>query len=181
VKDRRIGLRYAQALFTLAEESGKLERVEKELAEAKRLSEKHPEISHLLMNTTISLEEKEDFIEKVLPGSFLSLTLNFLKVLTKKKRFQELAVIQEKFYGLYEEKKGIQKVHVETAVPLNETLQEKLKRVLGKRFGRKIRLESSVNPEIIGGLILDFGGSQIDGSYRSALLELKQKLLNPAG
>ena len=181
MKDYRISSRYAHALLALAEESGKLDRVEKELREAEHLVQKHPEISHLLMNTTISLEEKEDFLEKVLPDSFLGLTVNFLKVLIKKKRFQELAVIQEKFHDLYEEKKGIQKVRVESAVPLNETLQEKLRRVLEKRLGRKVYLESSANAEILGGLILDFKGTQIDASYRTALFELKQKLLNPLG
>lgn len=179
MKDYRVSLRYAQALFALAEESGEIFRVEEELAETKNLVEKHREISHLLMNTTISLEEKEDFIQKVLPESFSRLTVNFLKVLIRKKRFRELGLIQEKFHDLYEEKKGIQRVRVLSAVPLSEILQEKLRLSLQRRLNCKIYLETSTNPEIIGGLVLDFKGVQIDASYRTALFELKQKLLHP--
>lgn len=177
--DPRAGLRYAQALFGLAEKAGELERMEKELLEAKVLVERYPEISHLL-KTTLSREEKEDFVEKVsLPEGFSNLLVNFLKVLVKKRRFQELALIQERFHRLYEQKKGLQRVRVESAVGLDEAVQEKLRRTLEKRLRRTVYLETAVDPEILGGLILDFDGTQIDGSFRTVIHELRQKLLAP--
>lgn len=179
MKDHRASIRYAGALLNLAEKSGQLERIEKEFSETAEVVKRHPEISHLLMNATVSREEKEDFIEKVLPQGFSKLLVNFLKVLIKKRRFQGLALIQEKFHHLYEEKKGIQRVRVLTPIPLTESVQEKLRRALERRIDRKVYLETAHDPQILGGLVLDFEGTQIDGSFRTALLELKQRLLQP--
>jgi F-type H+-transporting ATPase subunit delta len=179
VKDYRAVGRYAGAFFALAEESGELDRLEKELAEATLLVRRHSEISNLIRNSTISREEKEDFIEKILPAGSSALLVNFLKVIIRKKRFENLAEIQDKFHRLYEDKKGLQRVRVSSPVPLGEILEEKLKRVLQKRLGRTVYLETSVNPEILGGFLLDFDGTQIDGSFRTALQELKQRLLIP--
>lgn len=175
--DPRVGLRYAQALFGLAEKAGTLERMEKELLEAKALVERYPEVSHLL-KTTLSREEKEDFVEKVsLPEGFSNLLVNFLKVLVRKHHFQELGLIQEKFHRLYEQGKGLQRIRVKSPVPLDETVQEKLRRALEKKLRRTVYLETAVDPEILGGIILDFDGTQIDGSFRTVIHELKQKLL----
>ena len=179
MKDHRASVRYARALFILAEESGQVERTEKELAQAAERVERYPEISYLLRNNTISREEKEDFLEKILPSGFSPLLINFIKVLVKKGRFAELALIREKFHKFYEEKQGLQRVRVETAVALDKVLQERLRKVLEKRLARTVYLETEVNPEILGGLILDFDGTQLDGSFRTALHELKQRLVHP--
>lgn len=179
MKDYRIGLRYALALLALADERGQLESMDKELTRAWELTREHPEISRLLAHTTLSQEEKEDFLEKILAHGFSSLLVDFLKVLVKKKRFEDLALIQEKFHRLTEEKMGLQRVRVETPVPLAKGLLEKLGRVLEKKLNRKVYFETSVNPQILGGLVLDLDGQQMDGSFRTALHELKQKLLVP--
>ncbi len=176
MKDYRAASRYARALIGLIKDAS-LDQAEKELREAAELAQKHPEISHLLANTTVSLEEKEDFLEKILPPGFSILAVNFLKVLVKKKRFKDLALIQQSFHRLYEEKKGIQKVRVQSPVSLNAQVQEKLRLALEKKLKRKVYLETSVDPEILGGLILDFDGTRLDGSYRTYLHELKQRLL----
>ena len=64
MKDHRAALRYAQALFRLQEPEGSLDLLHRELIETLELVGKYPEISYLLMNTTIAREEKEDFLEK---------------------------------------------------------------------------------------------------------------------
>ncbi len=177
MRDYRIASRYARALLALAEESRELDRIEKELADTVGLVHRYPEISNLIMNSTISREEKEDFIGKILPEGFSNLLVNFVKVLIKKRHFQDLFDIQEKFHRLYEEKKGLQRVRVESPVLLSEIVEGKLRAALEKKLGRKVYLETTVNPEILGGLVLDLDGSRIDGSFRTTLLELKQRLL----
>ena len=177
MKDRRAGRRYALALFRLAEEQNKLEGVRRDFSTAAELLARHPEISHLLLNTTIAREEKEDFLDKILPETISGLFANFLKVLVRKRRFHDFALIGEAFDKLYEEKRGIQRVRVESPIPLDEALQEKLARALAKKTGREIILEATVKPELLGGLVIDFEGAQMDGSFRTVLHELRQKLL----
>lgn len=179
MKDRRIALRYARALFELAQGRGELGEIEKGFAEAHELVRRHPEISHLILNATISREEKGDFIEKILPKGTAPLLVNFLKVLIKKRRFQELPLIQERFHRLYEKKAGLQRVRVESPIPLDEILQGKLRSMLEKKLKRTVYLELQIHPELLGGLVLDFDGTQIDGSFKTALHELKQRLLAP--
>jgi len=179
--DPRAAGRYAHALFNLAEEDSSLERVDREFSEAVERVRCYPEISNLLRNTTLSREEKEDFASKVFPKEFSSLLINFIKVLVRKKRLGELSGIQEQFHHLYQEKEGVQPVRVESPVPLGKTLEEKLCSVLGKKLNRKIILDPVVKPELLGGLVLDFEGNQIDASYRTVLQELKQSLLKREG
>lgn len=178
MKNYRVALCYAQALFGLVEESGGLEAFHREFLETTGLMERYPEISYLLMNTTIAREEKEDFLEKILPEKTSPLLLNFIKVLIKKGRFQELGLIVETFERLYEEKNGLRRVRVESPIQLDDILQEKLKSALEKKWNRRVTLETVVRPDLLGGLVLDFDGNQIDGSFKTALYELKQRLLS---
>ena len=179
MKDYRAALRYARALFGLADEKSLLEQIEKELGEAADLVSRYPETSHLLANATVSREEKEDFIEKILPAGFSNLLIHFFKVLVRKKRFRDLALVREAFHHLYEEKKGIQKVRVESPIPFDAELEKRLTQALEKKLKRTVYLETTVNPKLLGGLVLDFEGTQLDGSYRTFLHELKQRLLTP--
>ena len=179
MKDYRAASRYARALLALAQERDALDPIERELLEAAQIVERYPEISHLIANTTVSFEEKEDFIGKILPPGSAPLLVNFLKVLIRKKRFSDLASIREIFHHLYENQKGLQRVRVESPSPLDPELEQKLVRALEKKLKKKVYLEITVNPEILGGLVLDFDGTQIDASYRTFLMELKQRLLTP--
>ena len=179
MKDYRTASRYAAALAALARERDLFDRLDRELREATELVARYPEISHLLRNATVSREEKEDFIGKILPPGFSALTVNFLKVLIKKRRFTELPLVQEKFHRLWEEKQGIRRVRVESPISLGPDLETKLTRALETKTRHKVLLEVQVNPEILGGLVIDFEGTQIDASYRTKLQELKQRLMNP--
>lgn len=168
--------RYARALFGLAGEKGLLDRIEKDFKTAVVLIGKHPEISHLVLNTTISIVEKEDFLDKIFGADVTTLFIQFIKVLIKKKRFAEFLLIREDFHAFYEKKMGIQEVQVITAVPLSGTLEKKLTETLTKKFRAEIRLLAEVKPDIIGGIILRFNSLEINASFRRHLTELEQKL-----
>jgi len=168
--------RYARALLGLAEERKILPQVEKDLARVRQFVSQYPEISHLVLNSTISHAEKEDFIGKIIPSDVNPLVLEFIKVLMKKNRFRELGFIQERFHRLYEKHQGIEEVTCITAVPLNAAIQEKLKTVLKRRLKSEILLTTETDPRILGGMILRFSGQEIDGSFRGRLDELRQML-----
>lgn len=169
--------RYARALLFLAEERGELEQTDRYFAEVRKVVERHPEISHLVLNSTISFEEKEDFIEKVLPAAATKLVLHFVKVLIRKRHFRDVAEIQEKFHQLYEAKQGIQEVIVISAVPLPDGTVQKLKAILKKKLAAEIRLEKQTDPKILGGLILRFNGTELNGSFLGRLEKMRQQLL----
>lgn len=170
--------RYAHALFGLAGEREILDKVEKDFIRTAGLLKQHPEISSLVSNFTVSHEEKEDFIDKVFPQDMERLLIYFLKVLSRKRRFAEVFTIQAEFHRLFEKKSGIQEVRVVTAAALSEENKEKLTAALEKRFQSKIRLIAQTDAKILGGMILDFDGKEINAGYKNRLEELRQKLIS---
>lgn len=174
--DLRAVRRYAQALFNLSEQRDNLDKVDDQLLALRQLIEKHHEISNLMSNFTIGLAEKEDFIEKIVPQGTFPLLVNFLKVLSKKKRFKEFVAVQEEFHHIYEKKRRIEEITVVSAVRLSKQNVTKLENILKKKFNSEIRLEEQVDPKIIGGLILRYGGNEINASFKSRLEAIEQVL-----
>lgn len=174
--DLRAVYRYSRALYELAEKQNTLDQIDDQLEAARKLTETHPEISHLLSNSTIALGEKEDFLGKVVPAGTDTLLVNFLKVLVKKKRFQELSSIQKEFHRLYEKKKRVEEVIVISASELSKENAAKLESVLEKKLGSDIRLVNKTNPQMLGGIVLQFAGHEINASFRSRLDALHQML-----
>lgn len=171
--------RYSGALFNLAKERGEIEKIEKELVNVLQIVHQYPEISNLLLNSTIAQSEKEDFIDKVFPGSISKLILEFLKVLVKKHRFDDLSAIQKSYHQAYETHENIEEITVTTAVPITKTIEEKLIQIFSQTLNAKIILTKEIDPHILGGYILhrNRNAREIDASYRTRLLELKQILL----
>ncbi len=169
-------VRYAHALLGLAEERGTLDQTEVDLANVCQVIRQYPEISHLVLNSTISQPEKEDFIDKIIPQDISRLVVQFIKVLIRKRRFEELDAIRQEFHRLYEKKRNIQEVTVITAVPVSKANEERLKKVLKNKLGTEIRLIYDVHPNVIGGMILRFDHTEINGSYSGRLEELSRKL-----
>ena len=174
--DLRAVHRYSHALYLLAESQNQLDMIDDQLIAVRQLVEKHREIPHLVSNSTIALAEKEDFIGKVVPADTLPLLVNFLKVLIKKRRFKELPAMQEEFHRYYERKRRIEEVTVISAVPLSDENTAKLENTLTKKFNYHVRLVTKTDPKMIGGLILRFGGQEINASFRSRLDTLRQLL-----
>lgn len=176
--DHRAIRRYSESLFGLAVHRRELEPVQENFLLLRELVVRHREISHLVSNSTISLTEKEDFIEKIVPSGIPALLLNFLKVLIKKKRFNELGAIQEEFHRLYEKSQGIKEVEAISVLPLSSVAENRLREALTRKLNSKVRLLTKTDPALIGGLILRFDGMEINSSYKSKLEEIRQKLLS---
>lgn len=175
--DRKVTKRYSRALFGIAKEKGVLEEVEQDFERIRTLYEQHHEIANLVSNSTVSFAEKEDFIEKVFPTDASKILIQFLKVLVKKRRFRELPAIQEEFHHLFEEARGIREVEAIASHPLPEPHWNRLRTILEKKTGLKIRLVTKVDPKILGGLILRFNGVEMDASFKNRLETIRQMLL----
>ncbi len=174
--DLRAVRRYSQALYAMALAQGSADAIDDQLIEVRKLVEKHTEITNLVSNSTIALPEKEDFIAKVVPVQTVPLLVNFLKVLIKKKRFQELRWIQEEFHRLYEKQRRVEEVTAVTAVPMSSENTARLEKVLESKLKSDIRLVTKVDPKMIGGLVIRFAGNEINAGFRSRLDSIAQLL-----
>jgi len=166
--------RYARAVFDIALEENGLERWRSDfngivtaVAEGAFLS--------VLVSPRIHFDEKARLLEARLKGVNL-LALNLVKLLVARGGVNMLDEIAEEYSHLVDDYHGIQTAAVVTAVPLDNKDKEKLAAELGAIVDKKVQLESSVDPAIIGGVIARVGGRLLDGSTRSKLMALKKDL-----
>ncbi len=101
---------------------------------------------------------------------------NFLTLLVQKKRIVILPEIAEEFQVMVDSEKNISHGHVISAIELSAELQENVQATLEKLTGKKVKLTSSVDPSIIGGIIAKVGDLVLDGSIKTQLAGLKDSI-----
>ncbi len=171
--------RYASAAFELAVESNSIEAWSDALARiAHFLSD--GEAARALQNGRISQEVKHRLIEAGL-GDLPRLPLNLAHILVNKGRTGLAVQIAEQFARMLEHHQGISRAKATTAVPLTDTDRQALTQRLRDATGRQVLLETDVDPEILGGVIVQIGDKLIDGSTRARLEALRGSLVGAVG
>ena len=93
------------------------------------------------------------------------------------RRVGTLPSIAQVFHELREEKLGIVPAQVTTAQPLTEEMLTRTKQALQQLTGRRVRLETRVDPELLGGAVTRIGSTIYDGSLRSQLARLRREMI----
>jgi F-type H+-transporting ATPase subunit delta len=166
---------YARSLFEAAGERNQLERVHEDLTDFAAMVEEVPELQALLENPELDRREKASLLEQLL-GDVDELVRNFLQILVEKGRIGELVEISREFEALVAEAQGILDVDVTTAVELSEQEFNDLVHRIGKASGRQVRASRAVDPDLVGGLVLQIGSRRLDASIRGRLNRLRQEL-----
>jgi len=175
---KSIGKKYARALYETAEGKNSVELCRSALFDFTAALGK--EAFAAFKNPAISLKEKQKVLRKTFElhkSPAPEELINFLCLLIEKKRFDFLPEIREGFESIYDAKHGIREAEVKSAFPMPEEQQLKIKQSLEKKYNSKFILEYSVEPELIGGLVITMGSEMIDGSLKSRLLKVKALLL----
>ncbi len=166
--------RYARAVFEIALERKELDKWQSDLKQIAALGD-DAAFTELMENPKVGFEKKEAFLAKLL-GDVTPLARNLVYLLVSRGRFGMIGDIAEEYYRLLDGYRGIEHAEVVTAVPLDAKEKKKLEEQLGKVVGKKIVLELSVDPKLVGGMIARVGGKLLDGSTHSQLLTLKKEL-----
>lgn len=166
--------RYAQAVFQIAKERGELEEW---LIDLKQIAElaSNQDLKFLLENPRLSLNEKMLLLKETLKIN--PLALNLAGILIAKGRLGLAKGIVREYEKLLLEHYGIEEVELVTAIPLEEKEKDYFAQRISQILGKKVILRSSVNPDIIGGLIVRTEGLLLDGSIKSKLESLKRSLI----
>jgi F-type H+-transporting ATPase subunit delta len=166
---------YAQALFDSAREDGRLGEVREELQEFVTALHDVPELGALLRNPQLDPHAKAEALAAVMEGAD-ELVRNFFQVVAEKGRAQLI----EEIFGEYEElvaaEEQILKVELTTALELNETEAASIVEQIEQASGRKVEATRSVDPGLVGGLILKAGSLEVDSSVRGRLDRLRHEL-----
>ena len=164
---------YAEALFELAVEEDKLERIYEEFSLAKDVLKNNKEYFKIFSSPVVSETEKLKLIEAAFEGAD-STFLRFLKLLAKNGMLNLAVPCAESFEELYFKKHGIIKAEAKTAVKLSSDEEKRLCESLEKKTGRKVRLKNIVDPTLLGGVVLSFSGTMLDGSIKTRLSNLEK-------
>jgi len=172
-----VGKLYADALFQLCVEQDCLESVYAGIQEYNEIFTKYPQLVKLLSLPTVSASEKIGVLKKIFGGADESMGYHFLCLLTEKNRISHFGAVAEVFNANYNRFHNILEVTVTTGVPLTEDARKKLSAKLAAKSGKTVKLAEKVEPGILGGVIVRYGNTQIDGSLKNRLSEIADKLV----
>lgn len=169
--------RYAQSLFELARDGGSVDGTEAELEGFRKLIEDDADFRRLVESPAFTSAEQSQAVAAIVESAKPSqLTGNFLKVIAANRRLFALPQIVRSFAAMAAEHRGEVEGEVTSAQSLNDEQRGELKRVLGSYSGKSITMRESVDPAILGGLIVKIGSRQVDTSLRTKLNSLKLAL-----
>ena len=175
----RIASRYAKSLLDLAIEQGNLEIV---LGDMKGLLEmsKNRDLLLLFKSPIVSLDKKRAIFKALFDPHFSVLSTAFIHLILTKRREDILAEIAEEFVAQYKEYKGITNVTITSATPLEAASLEEIKSKLLKSdiTATELEITQKVNPDLIGGFIIEVGDKLFDNSIAYNLSKLSKQFVS---
>jgi F-type H+-transporting ATPase subunit delta len=166
---------YSRSLFEVAKEQGKLDEVKEQLGQFSDALEGDRELAVFFFSPYFSTPEKQDGLKKLVDG-MEPILLNFLEVLIENHRLPAIHRIRRQYDALWDKENKILPVEVTSAVELDEGTVQHLGDRIGEQTGRRVQLTSTVDPDILGGIVLRVGNSILDASIRSRLNQLRREV-----
>lgn len=174
----RLSSRYAKSLLDLAIEKGQLEQVYADVKVIDKAIEGSAELAALLKSPIINSGKKLDVLKAIFSSKVNPITLAFIEILVKKGREPYLIDMAHSFINQYNKHKNITPVKVTTATAIDKsTIDNILAQLKAKTGIVNVELSTEVDPELIGGFVLQFEDKMFDASV-SRKLELLEKEFN---
>jgi F-type H+-transporting ATPase subunit delta len=172
-----VARRYATALADVVGARPEARAVQDELRVWAEMMQTHPSLLEVFRNPVIPYEQKRKVLAALIGRTRVHpTTANFLQVLLRNHRLTDLAAINHSFARVLDERAGLVSAHVTTARPLPAPAQEQLRARLAQMTGHNVRLQFAVDEELIGGVVTRIGSTVYDGSVRTRLQQIKQRM-----
>ena len=170
---------YSNALFEVAKEQGVIDDVREQLGQfADELSE-NQDLQIFLFSPYFSSQEKKEGISKIVDGADARF-LNFLELLAERHRMPVIFRIRRAYDALWRDENKLLPVTVTSAVGLDEQLVDGLGKRIEEQTGKRVELTSNVDPDVLGGLVLQVGNMVLDASIRNRLEQLRKQVAKAA-
>jgi F-type H+-transporting ATPase subunit delta len=171
-----IGRNYARALFELTERPGAENTVEADLRAARGALFDDREVRAFLSNRLISRATKKKLVRGAFEGTVDGRLLVLLFLLVERGRAYLLGEITEEFERLSLLARGVRKVTLDSAFPLDAEETARVTRALESRLRSRVELDSRVRPSLIGGVVAASEGSEMEFSIEGRLRDLAERL-----
>jgi F-type H+-transporting ATPase subunit delta len=170
---------YASALFGAAKDRGKLDVIREQLGAFADALAENREMQLFFFSPYFSSAEKREGLEKAL-AEVESELLNFLNLLIDKHRMPVLFRIRRQFDALWAKENKRLGVTVTSAVELDPEVAKRIGSEIEEQTGNTIELQSKVDPDILGGLVVQVGNMVLDTSIRNRLEKLRKSVARAA-
>jgi F-type H+-transporting ATPase subunit delta len=177
VKDLQVAERYSKALLDLARKEGQDQAVEDTLTALSSALSASPELERFLMNPRLSPGERSGILSKLMkgrPGE--QLLTAFLETLFKKHRFELIHGVAESYKRLADIEQNEATVTITSASPLDEASERAIVSRVEKIGGFKAEVHKSVDPSLVGGVVVRYRNRVIDGSVKGRIEDFKKEL-----
>lgn len=168
--------RYARALFDLALEAGQVQEVGEALDRVLGTLAERRDLRALWEHQEVSARVKRTLVDEILAAEAPALVRNFLALLVTRRRERWLEAIRGEYERLADEALGRVEVEVRAAVPPAAGVLGALEDRLGRRLGKQVKLRVRIEPELVGGLVVRVGDVLFDGSVRTRLRRMQERL-----
>ncbi len=175
---KTVARRYSRALFELVEEAGQLDPTYQELLALRQVITANPRLVSSLMGVQLTAAQKKPLVDALKKDAFQPVA-NLVQMVFDYGRMNDLVAIIDEFERRYDA--HYQRVHADvvTAVQLDDSRKKELSSALAKRFGAsEVILSESVDPSILGGVIVKTASQTLDGSVRTKIEQIRRLLVN---
>ena len=166
---------YARSLFEVADEAGKLDEVREQLGQIADALADDRDLQVFFFSPYFATKEKQDGLERVVSDAD-PVILNFLKLLIEKHRMPALLRTRRVYDALWEDYNKLLPVQITSAVELDQQVVKHIGDQISEQTGRKVELSASVEPDILGGIVVRVGNQVLDASIRRRLELLRKQI-----
>jgi ATP synthase F1 delta subunit len=170
---------YSRSLFEVAQEHDVIDRVHDELGEFVDALDQSRDLQIFFFSPYFSSQEKKEGIEKAISDGDERF-VRFLELLAERHRMPAIFRIRREYDRMWAEENKLLQVSVTSAVKLDQQIVEDIGKRIEDQTGKRIELSSRVDPEILGGLVLQVGNMVMDASIRSRLEQLRKQVAKGA-
>lgn len=172
----RVAVRYAKSLIDLGAEQNLIEDFHKDMTSLKEAL-KNRDLQLLVKSPIIKADKKMAIFKELFGSSFNKVTMSFIDIVTKKGREVILPEVTNAFLDQYQKMKNVTGVKLTTASKLNDGALEEIKKALlsSDATDKNVEIETEVNPDLIGGFVLQMGDKLYDASVAYKLDQIKRK------
>ena len=166
---------YARALFEAAKEHGRLDVVREQLDQVADAIDANQELQIFFFSPYFSAQEKHDGLRRTLTDADPLLT-NFLELLIEKHRMPVIFRMRRRLDSLWEQENRLLPVQVTSAIALEDDALAQIGETIGTPTGRQVELTRTVDPDILGGIVVRVGNAILDASIRNRLEQLRKQV-----
>lgn len=174
----QVGSVYGGALYALANDEAIADRIREELQQVGGVFEREPEYLRLLSAANIPRQERCALVDRAFRDQVHPYVLNFLKILTEKGYAKDYCACVDAYIQQYNVDNNILPVKAVSAVSLSNQQIARLQEKISALTGKKALVENRLDPQCLGGILLEYDGTQVDGSVASRIDKIRKLLKN---